>query len=41
VEAVFDDNDEELERLSEEFDDQFREAVEEEENRVDIGVHRR
>jgi len=36
VEAVFDDNDEELERLSEEFDDQFREAVEEEENRVDM-----
>ncbi|MBV0926395.1 hypothetical protein KTS45_19490 [Halomicroarcula limicola] len=36
VEAVFDDNDEELERLSEEFDDQYREAVEEEENRVDL-----
>jgi len=36
VEAVFDDNDEELERLSEEFDDQYREAVEEEENRVDM-----
>ncbi|WP_423743917.1 DNA translocase FtsK (plasmid) [Haladaptatus sp. SPP-AMP-3] len=36
VEAVFDDKDEELERLSEEFDDQYREAVEEEENRVDM-----
>jgi hypothetical protein len=36
VEAVFDDNDEELERLSEGFDDQYREAVEEEENRVDM-----
>lgn len=36
VEAVFNDNDEELERLSEEFDDQYREAVKQEENRVDL-----
>ena len=36
VEAVFEDNGDELKRLSEEFDDQYREAVEEEENRVDI-----
>jgi hypothetical protein len=36
VEAVFDDNDDELERVSEEFDDQYREAVEEEETRVDM-----
>lgn len=36
VEAVFDDNDDELERLSEEFDDQYREAVEKEENQVDM-----
>lgn len=36
VEAVFDDNDEELKRLSEEFDDKYREAIEEEENRVDM-----
>lgn len=36
VEAVFDDNNKELERLSEEFDDRYREAVEQEKSRIDM-----
>lgn len=36
LEAVFDDEDDELERLSAEFDEQYKEAVEEEEDRIDL-----
>jgi hypothetical protein len=36
LEAVFDDEDEELERLSKDFDDKYREAVDEEEDRIDL-----
>lgn len=36
LEAVFGDEDEELERLSKDFDDKYREAVDEEEDRIDL-----
>lgn len=36
LEAVFDDENEELERLSKEFDENYRQAVDEEEDRIDL-----
>jgi hypothetical protein len=36
VEAVFNGEDEELERVSSEFDEKYREAIEDEEDRIDI-----